>query len=584
MPRNNIIKKEILRQIQGEALNTLAESVGTSFGPMGGDSEICKDEAINNKNANPVAHTMYSKDGHTILQSINFDDIISDGVKYNLNSITTNVVKKVGDGTTSAVIMSNEIFKRLRELEEKHNMAPRLLVNRFEAAVKLVQDKIKTRKQEFNADIAYKIAYISSNANEEVANDIYNIYKEFGNDVFIEVASSTTAESVIHKYDGMSIDTGYDNPVYINNYTTNDCTIERPRIYYFRDPLDTSEMLAYFISIIEKNIVSYYQAGDTSSAIPTVILCKHISRDISVQLNPILQFMNQFSNPEKAGLKPKLLVVNNIHQDEALDDIAVACGCPAIGKFNDIKEQERLQEEGKAPTVDTIADFYGTAEMVRSNTSATVVKNPANMYDEEGNLSPQYKATIDSLKAQLQDSINAGEDINTLAKLKKRINSLNAKCVEYRVGGVTPAARDAVKYLVEDAVLNCRSASEEGVGYAANAEGYIAITDILESSDYNKELEVMLNIIKESYIAVITRLYETCITGEINMNEALSKIKEEGPLNVVTGLHDKNILSSISTDGAILETISRVITLMITCTQCILPTSNYNKYDRIVIE
>ena len=54
--------------------------------------------------------------------------------------------------------------------------------------------------------------------------------------------------------------------------------------------------------------------------------------------------------------------------------------------------------------------------------------------------------------------------------------------------------------------------------------------------------------------------------------------------NTFTEEFDKNVLSSIETDAAILECISRVITLMITCTQCVLPTSAYNKYGNIKIK
>lgn len=581
---NNIVKKEVLREVQRNALATIAESMVTSFGPMGSDSQLCQDQAMNNKNADPFAVNIYSKDGHTILQSIKFDDIISDAVKSNLLSITTNQVKKIGDGTTSAGYMAYLVFDKLSKIEADHKMPPRVLVSRFEKAVKLVQAEIKKRKQEFDAEAAYKIAYISSNGNQQVANDIKAIYDEFGTDVFIDVAPSLNQQTFVRKFNGLTLDTGYDNPAFINDYKANNCVIDNPRIYYFQDPVDNSEQLSFLISIIEHNIIKPYQEGLSSEAKPTVIFTKHISKDITTQLNVILQFMNQFSKPEAVALKPKLLIVNNIHQDEALDDLAVLCGCPPIVKFNDIKEQDRLQKEGKAPTIKNVCEYYGVAKSVRSDSTSTVIIDPDLMYDEEGKFSNQYEAMLGGLKSQLINSEENGEDLNVLGKLKKRINSLNSKSVEYFVGGITPSVRDALKYLVEDAVLNCRSASKDGVGYAANAEGYIAVTNILDEmkdSDLTKEgadLVEMLQVIKESYVDVITKLYSSFEYKE-TIEEILEKTEEFGPMNVVTGVHDKNIISSIETDAAILECISRVVTLMITCAQCILPNSTYNKYD-----
>ena len=579
---SNIVEKEILRMIQKDTLSELAKSVGTSAGPIGADTQISKDGS-NGKQENPFAINVYTKDGHTILSSINFDDIISDSVKSNLTTITSNVVKRIGDGTTSAVLMSDIVFNKLVELEEKETRykVPRFLINDFKAAVTEIQKKIRENKREFNPEAAYNIAYISSNGNEKLATDIKNIYEKYGNEVFIEAEASPNKESYIRELDGMSLNTGYTNVSFMTDLKTMVSEIKNPKIYYFKDPVDTPEQIAFLCSIINHNIVKPYSENNFAAAMPTVILAKHVSRDASGQLDKILSFMDQFNNPERISLKPPLLMVSNIHQEEELDDIARLCGCREIQKYLDLKQQAADQEAGIAPTMENIWEFFGEAETVRADATSTVVINPSKMYNEDGELSELYKASLSNLQAQLNQMEAETNDLNILGSLRRRINSLNSKAITYFVGGVTATDRDSLKYLVDDSILNCRSAAKDGVGYAANTEGFVACSKLAEENPDNKMYALLVDCYKE----LLARLYGTNPALTDKMDDIYDGIlKGEGPVNILTEKHDKNVLSSIETDAAILECISRIITLMITCTQCILPTSAYNKYGNIKVK
>ena len=582
LTNSNIVEKDIVRMIQKDTLSVLAKSVGTSAGPIGADTQISKDGSKGKQDV-PFAINVYTKDGHTILSSINFDDIISDSVKSNLTTITSNVVKRIGDGTTSAVLMSDIVFNKLVELEksETRYKVPRFLINDFKAAVTEIQKKIRENKREFNPEAAYNIAYISSNGNEELATDIKNIYEKYGNDVFIEAEASPTKESYIRELDGMSLNTGYTNVSFMTDLKTMVAEIHNPKIYYFKDPVDTPEQIAFLCSIINHNIIKPYSENNFGAAIPTVILAKHVSRDASGQLDKILSFMDGFNDPGRIALKPPLLMVSNIHQEEELDDIARLCGCKEIQKYLDPKQQDADQKAGVAPTLENIWEFYGEAETVRADATSTVVINPSRMYDENGELSEVYKASLSNLQAQLAQLENETNDLNVLGSLRRRINSLNSKAITYFVGGVTATDRDSLKYLVDDSILNCRSAAKDGVGYAANTEGFLACSALAKENPDNK----MYALLEDCYRELLARLYGTNPALTDRLEEIYEGILEgKGPMNIITEEFDKNVLSSIETDAAILECISRVITLMITCTQCVLPTSAYNKYGNIKIK
>ena len=57
--------------------------------------------------------------------------------------------------------------------------------------------------------------------------------------------------------------------------------------------------------------------------------------------------------------------------------------------------------------------------------------------------------------------------------------------------------------------------------------------------------------------------------------------KDSGPMNLVTGEYDKTALSSIQSDIVVLETISKIVSLMFTCNQFIVPNPVHNIYIEI---
>ena len=148
--------------------------------------------------------------------------------------------------------------------------------------------------------------------------------------------------------------------------------------------------------------------------------------------------------------------------------------------------------------------------------------------------------------------------------------------VDFLVGGITIADRNNLKAAVEDAVLNCKSAAENGVGYGANFMAFYAV----EEEEYNltdKE-QCIFDIIAKSYEKLIYRLYNSC-SENINVREAMERsLKQEAPMNVRTGKIDASVKSSIKTDVAILKTISKILTLMYTCNQYLVQTPMHNKY------
>lgn len=556
---SNIVKSQTLRETQLEALEIICDALEKSFGPAGSNTLIMKENMA----------TKYSKDGHTILSNIYFQGQIENTVRKNLEDLTFHIVRTIGDGTTSAIILSKIIFEALSKINSKN---PYKLVNDFKNTVNAIVGKIRSNSRECTLDDIYNITLIATNGNTEIAENIKTIYKDFGMDVFIDVNASTGIESAIKIYDGMTVEAGYTEECFANDTKGVISRIRGAKVYAFEDPIDTPEMIQLFDTIIYKNIYNKMQTDQDYT--PTVIMCPKISKDYASSMDAMTEMFYKLP----AVSRPPLLIISNIYRKDELMDIAKMCGCQMIKKYIDPNIQKMQTEQGLAPTIQNVAEkFFGEAEMVEADSFKTKFIKPKMMRDENNNPTQLFSSLLNFLENELKKSIDEGANTMVTGTLKRRINSLKGNLVEYFVGGISVSDRDSLRDLVEDAVLNCRSASRYGVGYGANYEGYKATREIYENAILNnKESSILfLGLIKKGYEELIQKLYRV---DDDSIAKGMVEMKM--PLNINTGKYDCKVLSSIETDVTILETISKIITIMVTCNQALCQSPMHNLYDK----
>lgn len=579
--KNNIVKKSALRKVQFTTLQEIAESLRMTFGPYGSNSLILTGTDAQTLVAN------YSKDGHKCLKHILYNNPIELSIQTQLIDIVSHVDKEVGDGTTSATLLSAEIFKNLCAIENKlyenkyKYISPYQLARDFQKAVDLIQDQIHSHSRDFTLDDVYSIAMISTNGNEMIANQLYNIYKEYGLDVYIETAISNTEDSQVKVFDGLTLDEGYCDAAFINT-KDGKSSIRNAHVYAFQDPIDTPEMITMFEQIIYDNIMNpTWNDSCEDDPVPTVIISPKISRDMSEVMGKIVNALYTFDSQGFVTQKPPILIVTNLlggDPDRYLD-IARLCGCKLIHKYIDPRIQEEDIKKGLAPTPETIHTFAGLCELVEADVGNTKFVNPKDMYtaelDEEGNPIPTvtFKNMISFLESELEDMKKNNVDIVEIAKIKKRLQSLKANMIEYEIGGITIADRDAVKDLVEDAVKSCMSASKDGVGYAANFEGLRATLELLNNEEVDSNIKGLLYLIANAYISVQTKLYEEDPERIIETN-----LEKGCPYNLRSQDWDNQVITSIETDVKILDAIAKIITLMVTTEQCLVQVPALNHY------
>ena len=563
---SNIVPNDIVRDVQRRTLNTIADSLTNSFGPKGSTTAIVKNTDPNEANIT-VEHT---KDGHTIVKNLQFIYPIERSVQDLLTELTRYVVKEVGDGTTSAIILCKTVFDALCNNKLLASNPPSDTLKRFDNVIKEINRRILQKGKQCTIDDMYNIALISTNNNEAISQTLLQLYEKYGLDAYIDVGVSNEVDNLVKEYDGMTLETGFANICFVNDRSNNSARVPKPRIYCFNDPIDTPEMLGFLDQILENNILRCYRQGSVYEPIPTVILCKSITPDSSSYFETVVKTMNKYPG------KIPLLIVSDIHQDYLYEDIVQMCGAKFIKKYINPEIQQKDIEAGLAPTNETICEFCGYADEVRSDQLKTQVIRPAKMFDEDGEYSNDYKMMLSYLETQIQKAIEEDAGINEIARTKKRYNSFKGNMVDFLIGGVTQSDREALKASVEDAVLNCRSAAENGVGYGANFMALQTLYEMKQEPDY--ERNPIVDILYTAYINLTKILYTKSFNNDQTDDIIDGSIINGCPLNIRTNEYDHKVLSSIKSDTIVLETINKILTLMYTTNQYLVPTPAHNVY------
>ena len=581
---NNVVRGATLRNVQSNVLEELSDILVHSFGPNGSNACLKKENAF----------ARYTKDGHSILGSIQYNGIIEQSIKDDIESITRYIVKTVGDGTTSAVLLSNLIFKQIKEIEATGKYRPVEIVKALEKVVESIKAEIKKSATELTLQDVYDIAMISTNGNEFVANTLYKIYEQFGNNAYIDVSPAMGTEMVIKSYDGMTLNSGYNNPCYITNPKTNTCEVPNPELYFFEHPVDTAEMAAYLSSIISQNLINPVNEQNYDDIVPTVIFAPKISQDVSGSMDSLTNYMAQLP----AENKLPVCVITEYHEPEQLEDLARMCGAKMIRKYIDPKVYQADVEAGRAPTPATVKKWAGHCERVVAHSEKTNFINPSLLRNADGSYSEIYKNLVNFLKTEIDRSIQEGVDAGTIGRLKRRLHSLECNMVELYVGGLTQTDREALRDLVEDAVLNLRSAGANGVGLAANLSAVRAIVALYninaaeeDSDDLPEGVEVagdplensLFKAIYLAYKELVLTLYSSEDVGDVPDKFKLIMVNacatEPMVYNIRTKEWATNVKTSIMSDITILDTVARIIGIMATCNQFLVPSAAHNIYE-----
>ncbi len=219
----------------------LAAAVKSTLGPKGRNAVLDKSWG------GPTV----TKDGVTVAEEIDLVDKNENlGAKL-VKEAASKTSKIAGDGTTTATVLTEAMFK-----EAYKNLAAgadAMALNRgMQKAAKAVTDKLASLSKPINiakADDIVNIASVSANNDIEVGKIMADAFQRVGKDGVITVEEGKSFETTVEFVEGMQFDRGYLSPHFATDNENMVCELKKPFILVHEEKISN---VAKLVPLLEK--------------------------------------------------------------------------------------------------------------------------------------------------------------------------------------------------------------------------------------------------------------------------------------------------------------------------------------------
>lgn len=217
-PVTNVMDSHIFQKRVAKVFEMVADTLKKSYGPFGSSTIISN---------YPFYHI--TKDGFSIMKVLAFakdKTSIDDAIKNLIEKPCARLNYAVGDSTTTVILAVNEIYKSFIEMQEYFDtleLSPRDILRAYDQVrddiIKKLDDeiyRIDINNHEEMVDLLTKVAYISSNGDEEITSMFHDLYDELGAPM-IEIVKSKTTTTTKKITNGYFFDAVLKDGLYVNN-------------------------------------------------------------------------------------------------------------------------------------------------------------------------------------------------------------------------------------------------------------------------------------------------------------------------------------------------------------------------------
>lgn len=433
-------------------------------------------------NIDDSTFTAPTKDGWTVLRNLRFSDPLYNSIYNVINQISFDLVTKVGDGTTSALTGANVFLHAiLAKLGDSNSALYKLRQSDILKLIEDCKDKIinalhespeirKIDPEDEKFDDIRKIAYISSNGNDELSDVIQNIYKVTKNpNIYVTLDAGDKLEYEIqegYKFDGgvlnhkvyvnsengtYMVDTPILVAVFNHNVTYNEHSRIISALSKYATQRNTSVLIIapYFDDIISNILATTINSYVQQRQVPNVICmqCGMATMADKLAMSDLVLLTNgqmfdygkvRALNVTMHNMDPKN--VKNKIEDDLLD----------IEQYN-FENPEQM-----------IMQCIGHINRAVIGEKYIIVQNYESIVNKD-----LYNQVIREIEEEFVEiSRRTNKSSNMLSKdymqAQQRYIKMLGKMGTIKVGGATELAKHCLKDSVDDAVLACRSAFNNG--------------------------------------------------------------------------------------------------------------------------
>src|SRR4026207_878445 len=188
-------------------VDQLAEAVKVTLGPK------ARNVVIDKKFGSPTV----TKDGVTVAKEVELPDPIENMGAQMVKEVATKTSDLAGDGTTTATILAQAIFREgLKNVTAGAN--PMELKRGIDRAVEAVVEQLRSISVPTagKKEIA-QVGTISANNDKEIGNLIAEAMEKVGKDGVITVEEAKGLETTLETVEGMQFDRGYLSPYFVTD-------------------------------------------------------------------------------------------------------------------------------------------------------------------------------------------------------------------------------------------------------------------------------------------------------------------------------------------------------------------------------
>ena len=542
---SNIRDNRQTEHLIDSAITIISDAVKSSLGPFG-QNTIIQDSRLN--------HTI-TKDGYTILTKIIINEIDGRVILDLIKRISQKLIRSVGDGSSSSVVISEELYRQIKEFRKNTvQINDTILTNIFRDIIEVLKKNIK----EFSKDVSTsselgRIATISANNDEKIGEIIKEIYDRVGFGAIVSVEKSKTEHTTYEIKKGYEVYQKDLYPVFTTDIDNTIAEYDKPIIFMCDDMLVQSD-INFAAQLIQK-----YAVIDKK---PVIFLAKGYDP-------AFLSFLYENRKENRAlPILPLTIATGTENSMNKFVDLSVLLGAIPI----------RKTKGHEMPNGVIKPEILGTCEkLIATNTIARFVGG--------GSSPKRISEYIEKLEGEIHDLSSIEDEINRdkeIWGINRRIASLSEVLVNLFIGGQTETEKETKKYLIEDAVLACRSTYEHGYVPGCNMSLILAMeklmksgenlaSDLMSNGDFAELLECISTALEYAYKMVLNNYFndeEKCdkIIKESKEKKALYNLKEGNLENI----NETYIINSVETEEKILDGVFSIITLLVNSNQVLI--------------
>lgn len=556
-PEINVIPKEEFEKRTEKVFHLLWETLSRSFGPYGAPTIIYN---------YPFNHV--TKDGYTIMKNISMnvaESRIDEAIKSMAADICGRLNYSVGDGTTSAIIATNSIYKMYREQRDEFKsrfILPRDVLHKYEKIKDEVINQLDMMVRPIQSDDRnvlrqniHDVVYISSNGDDTFTDYIADLYYELGSP---SITCRMSPDGVTRKtlINGYRYELSLNDRLYINN-DDNTMSITNADVVILGTKV-TSRTYEYILKPLNnesrvrgRNLIVVAPTYDVTTLEQVIAPALNDEFKRTHKVNMVLTTYRAISAHTRKLVNDFAILMNTIVIDRSLEERIISEVTSGVN-INQIFRIDSRNIEGLkciAFRGDQSATYLkGLDDLPEGITtledSMPLVENPVDLgyikkcslglkeslftdmvYDEE-----RYKVALKEAIDDLDEKEKKYQKLGTfnveVSQAQERYYALNLKMGIIEVGADSELSQALIKDAVDDAIKAASSAYKYGVVSGCNLNLIQSIYTLWKKEE-DPTNKLLLDILRKGFINVYSTVLRNAFDDIEMSSESTDEVSKE---------------------------------------------------------